>query len=108
MGGCELAADIDSDYIREEPSRPVNEVPEHSGFGGMEDSLASCYSLVPKPPKTEFDKQGVNLSSTTLRFQARLDPAAESFTASDKKRNFVISYFLADGMIQVREPPQRN
>lgn len=106
--GCELAADIDSDYIREEPSRPVNEVPEHSGFGGMEDSLASCYSLVPKPPKTEFDKQGVDLPSTILRFQARMDPNAQSFTASDTNRNFVISYYLADGMIQVREPPQRN
>jgi len=99
-----LSTDIDDQFISAPAAIPRNDEPEHSGFGGAEDSLASCYSLVPKPPKTEFDKQGVNLPSTVLRFQAKM----ETTNKGDVQRKFVISYYLATGEIQVREPPQRN
>lgn len=102
--GRPLSEDIDHQFVTKPPELPRNSEPDHSGFGGAEDSLASCYSLVPKPPKTEFDRQGVSLPSTVLRFQAKMDTTNKG----DINRKFVISYYLATNEIQIREPPQRN
>jgi len=96
--------DIDDQFTVAPPEIPRNQIPEHSGFGSERDSLASCGALVPKPPKTEFDKQGVNLDSTVLLFAARMD----TDRYDDKDRKFVIMFYVATNEIQVREPPIRN
>jgi len=102
--GRPLAENIDHKYIEEPQPIPRNQTPEHSGFGSEQDSMASCGALVPKPPKTEFDKKGVKLPNTVLRFSAKMDTTRYD----DKNRIFVIMYILATKEIMVREPPQRN
>lgn len=84
------------------------EFPPYNGFGSEEDSLCSCMSLLPKPPKRDFikfmerDRRG--LDSNVLRFLARMDTQKPI----DMDRRFIISYFLSDDTIQVFEPPVRN
>jgi hypothetical protein len=102
--GIEIRPDIDDQFVEAPKPKPLNPVPKHSGIGSEQDSLASCYALVPKPPKTEFDKKGVSLPSTILRFQAKM----KTDIPADVNRMFVIAYFVATSEIQVREPPQRN
>jgi len=102
--GRPLDPNCDDQYVEDPPQIPRNPVPKHSGFGSQEDSLASCGQLVPKPPKTEFDKQGVNLPKQVLRFASKMD----TDRYDDKDRQFVIMFYSATNEIQVREPPQRN
>jgi hypothetical protein len=79
--------------------------PDHvKGFGTEEDSLQSCLSLVPKPSKTPFDIKGCQLPQDVLRFEARLD----TDRYDDAMRRFVVSFFVSDGTLSVREPPVRN
>jgi len=80
-------------------------VPEYNGWGSQEDSLASCLSLVPKPPKTPFDVVGPALSKQLLRFQAEM---TDTKFSEDQGRKFVITFYLDDNSFAVREPPQRN
>ncbi|KAI9209172.1 uncharacterized protein BJ171DRAFT_560984 [Polychytrium aggregatum] len=79
------------------------EIPPYNGFGSVEDSLGSCKYLVLKPPKKDFIKMLEN-EHKVLRFVARLDTRNKE----DKGRLFVISYRLADDMMTIYEPPQRN
>nr|KAJ3415719.1 EF-hand domain-containing protein 1 [Polyrhizophydium stewartii] len=79
------------------------EIPPYNGFGTVEDSLGSCKYLVLKPPKKDFIKMLEN-EHKVLRFVARM----ESKHKEDKDRRFVISYRLADDMMTIYEPPQRN
>lgn len=87
---------------------PPREMPPYNGFGSEEDSLASCLSLRPKPPRRDFkkfmEKDRHGLESNVLRFVARLDTTRPI----DMDRRFIISYFLSDDTILVFEPPQRN
>lgn len=78
-------------------------LPPYNGFGSLEDSLQSCLSLVPQPPKKDFIKMLEN-DNKVLRYEAIL----ESVRAEDKLRRFIISYRLADDMITVYEKAQRN
>ncbi|XP_065062995.1 EF-hand domain-containing protein 1-like [Rhopilema esculentum] len=78
-------------------------LPPYNGFGSMEDSLQSCLSLVPQAPKKDFIKMLEN-DNKVLRYEGRL----RSVRQEDKDRRFIISYRLADDMITVYEPPQRN
>eukprot|EP01029_Cantina_marsupialis_P015936 TRINITY_DN3528_c0_g1_i2.p1 TRINITY_DN3528_c0_g1~~TRINITY_DN3528_c0_g1_i2.p1 ORF type:complete len:532 (-),score=144.71 TRINITY_DN3528_c0_g1_i2:201-1796(-) len=94
-----------ADLIEEKPETKeyVHSYPPHTGFGTPEDSLASCKSLVAKPPRVDFKKFMEN-DKKVLRFQAKLitkDP-------QDADRIFMIQYFLADDSLSVFEPPQRN
>jgi len=66
--------------------------------------MSSCKTLIPKPPKTQFDIHGVHLPAKILRFSARMDTTRYD----DVDRRFVILIYLADNTIQVREPPARN
>lgn len=79
------------------------EMPPYNGFGSLEDSLQSCLSLVPQPPKKDFIKMLEN-DNKVLRYEATL----HSVRLEDKDRRFIISYRLADDMITIFEPPQRN
>lgn len=80
-----------------------HETPPYNGYGSIEDSLNSCRLLVLKPPKKDFIKMLEN-EHKVLRFVARM----ESKHKEDKDRRFVISYRLADDMMTIYEPPQRN
>jgi hypothetical protein len=65
------------------------------GIGTPEDSLASCYNLVPKAPKKDIVTYLVN-ANKTLRYGCILDP-------HEKDRKFILSYNLSDGTIQIVE-----
>jgi len=83
--------------------RPKLNPPPHNGIGSEEDSLGSCMSLTPKPPRKDIHKILAN-NGKTLRFQARLD----NQNPEDKERSFVITFYLADDTVAVYEPPRRN
>jgi len=82
---------------------PKMEIAPYNGFGSLEDSLQSCLSLVPQPPKKDFIKMLEN-SGKVLRYEAVMD----SNKPEDNGRKFIISYRLSDDMITVYEPPVRN
>ncbi|XP_072175362.1 EF-hand domain-containing protein 1-like [Diadema setosum] len=82
---------------------PKMALPPYNGFGSYEDSLQSCLSLVPQPPKKDFIKMLEN-DHKILRFEAVMD----SVRPEDRGRRFIISYRLADDMIKIFEPPVRN
>ncbi|XP_002739739.1 EF-hand domain-containing protein 1-like [Saccoglossus kowalevskii] len=80
-----------------------SDLPPYNGFGSLEDSLQSCLSLIPQPPKKDFIKMLEN-DLKVLRFAATMD----SVRPEDKGRRFIISYRLADDMMMIYEPPVRN
>ncbi|XP_013383143.1 EF-hand domain-containing protein 1-like [Lingula anatina] len=82
---------------------PKMEIPPYNQFGSLEDSLQSCLSLIPQPPKKDFIKMLEN-DHKVLRFEAILD----SVKPEDKGRRFILSYRLADDMMTIYEPPVRN
>lgn len=77
--------------------------PPHTGFGSEDDSLASCFWLVPKPPRQDLGKLMSNLGRVLL-FECR----AENGLPEDSQRRFIIGYFLSDDTIAVWELRQRN
>lgn len=84
-------------------NRAKMEIPPYNGYGSQEDSLQSCLSLIPQPPKKDFVKMLEN-DGRVLRFEAVMD----SPKPEDKNRRFIVSYRLADDMITIYEPPVRN
>jgi len=82
---------------------PKMEIAPYNGFGSLEDSLQSCLSLVPQPPKKDFIKMLEN-GGKVLRFEAVMD----SQKPEDQGRKFIISYRLSDDMVTIHEPPIRN
>ncbi|XP_071118908.1 EF-hand domain-containing protein 1-like [Haliotis cracherodii] len=82
---------------------PKMEIPPYNNFGSMEDSLQSCLSLVPQPPKKDFIKMLEN-DHKVLRFEAIMD----SVRPEDKGRRFILAYRLADDMMTIYESPVRN
>ena len=82
---------------------PKRKLPPYNGFGSLEDSMQSCLSLVPQPPKKDFIRMLEN-DGKILRFAAVMD----SPHPEDVNRKFIISYRLSDDMMQIYEPPQRN
>lgn len=73
-------------------------MPEYTGLGTPEDSLGSCYHLVPKPPKKDVITFLVN-ANKSLRYSCELDTAYPE----EKDRRFIISYNLSDGSMQIIE-----
>jgi len=82
---------------------PKMEMAPYNGLGSIEDSLQSCQSLIPAPPKKDFIKMLEN-DHKELRFEAIMDTTRPE----DKGRRFIITYRLADDMLTVYEPPVRN
>merc|ERR1719247_2820159 len=65
--------------------------------------MTSVLSLIPKPPKKDFNKLFKN-SGKILRFTARFaEPKPE-----DAERLFVVNFMLQDDTLSIHEPPQRN
>ncbi|XP_053602029.1 EF-hand domain-containing protein 1-like [Plodia interpunctella] len=77
--------------------------PPHIGIGAPEDTLQSCFGLIPKPPHKDIIKYNLN-ASKNLRYLCELD----WIHPEDKGRQFVLSYSLADGKIKIGEIPRRN
>eukprot|EP00727_Mastigamoeba_balamuthi_P008956 m51a1_g4683 hypothetical protein (629) ;mRNA; r:169508-171846 len=82
---------------------PKREIPPHTGFGSEEDSYQSCLSLVPKPPRVDWQKR-MEDQGKALVFEARFDNA----TPADRDRTFTIQFNLADDTIGVFEAPRRD
>lgn len=82
---------------------PKMEIPPYNNFGSLEDSMQSCLSLIPQPPKKDFIKMLEN-DHKVLRFEAIMD----SVRPEDAGRRFIISYRLSDDMLTIYEPPVRN
>ncbi|KAF4676543.1 EF-hand domain (C-terminal) containing [Perkinsus olseni] len=77
--------------------------PPHIGVGLEEDSLGSCYSLRPKPPRQDMVKKMMN-SGKILRFEARMD----NNQPEDANRRFIIGVYLLDDQVAVWEMRCRN
>ncbi|KAI8429918.1 hypothetical protein MSG28_000389 [Choristoneura fumiferana] len=77
--------------------------PPHTGIGTPEDSLQSCFGLLPKPPHKDVIKYNLN-ANKNLRYLCELD----WIHPEDEGRKFVLSYSLADGKIKIGGIPRRN
>lgn len=85
----------------EVPPPPVFTPPVHDGLGSEEDSLQSCYHLLPKAPLKSIE----SLDTTeVLRFRARFDTEQPE----DVARRFVISVIVSDQSVSIIEFIQRN
>lgn len=81
----------------------LKEMAPYTGYGTLEDSMQSCQTLVPQPPKKDFIKMLDN-DGIVLRYEAILDNGKPE----DKGRRFILSYRLSDDMITIYEPPVKN
>lgn len=79
------------------------ETPEYWGFGTPEDSMQSCFRLVPRPPRKNI-KQFLLNANKYLRFSCVLDTAHPE----DMNRKFILKYALSDGKLSIIERPQSN
>lgn len=84
-------------------ARRKPEMPEYLGFGTPEDSLQSCFRLVPRPPRKNIKQLLLN-ANKFLRFSCVMDTAHPE----DANRYFILKYSLADGKIAIIERPQSN
>ena len=82
---------------------PRPALPVYNGFGTLEDSLQNCLSLVPKPPRRDMHKL-MNKDKIVMRFTVRMmETDTHKHSAIDLGRRFILSYFLMDDTIQVRQ-----
>uniref|UniRef100_A0A673U946 EF-hand domain-containing protein 1 n=1 Tax=Suricata suricatta TaxID=37032 RepID=A0A673U946_SURSU len=91
------------DVSKKEPPPVKPELPPYNGYGQIEDSAQNCFVLIPKAPKKDVMKMLMD-NGKVLRYLAALD----SPNPEDKDRRFIFSYFLANDMITIFEPPVRN
>uniref|UniRef100_A0A8D0GP64 EF-hand domain containing 1 n=1 Tax=Sphenodon punctatus TaxID=8508 RepID=A0A8D0GP64_SPHPU len=97
-------ADFHPVNVKPPPQEEVKQViPPYNGYGFLEDSLQNCFSLIPQPPRRNFIKMLEN-AHKVLRYKVKL----ESPNPDDRKRHFILSYFLSTDMISIYEPPIRN
>ncbi|XP_066494100.1 EF-hand domain-containing protein 1 [Tiliqua scincoides] len=90
--------------IRKPPPEEVKQIiPPYNGYGFLDDSLQNCFSLIPQAPRKNIIKMLEN-DHKVLRYAVIL----ESPNPEDKKRRFVLNYFLSTDMISIYEPPVRN
>lgn len=78
-------------------------VPPYNGYGTLEDSIGSVYSLQPKPPKIDMKKM-FKQDMHVLRFEAKL----VSTEPDDEARRFVVAFYCGDDTIQVYEVCDKN
>lgn len=76
----------------------MQKIPDYLGLGTPEDSLASCYNLVPKAPKKDIVTYLIN-ANKVLRYGCRMDTEVDV----DINRKFVLIYNLSEGTIQIME-----
>ena len=101
-----LAPDVDVPAPQKRFASIVHKDPPPTGYGGDEDSLGSLRNLIPKAPKTDFEKSGGVFNTMVLTLKAKMDPAHAR--SDDLMRDFVILYYCQDNTVQIREPPVRN
>lgn len=77
--------------------------PAYNGYGTEEDSLGSCNSLCPKPPRKDFKKMA-QFDRMLLRFSAK----TISSRKEQQQRRYIITYFLTDDTLSIYEPELRN
>jgi len=85
------------------PNIMYQAVPPYNGYGTVEDSLGSVYSLQPKPPKIDMKKM-FKQDMHVLRFEAKLI----STEPDDEARRFIVSFYCGDDTIQVYEVCDKN
>lgn len=93
------------------PPVPRQAPPPHtSGIGSEEDSLQSCFRLVPKPPKQENYQEWLHNQGQVMRFSGSFvpGPGKPEVNEIDAGRSFVVSFFLEDHTLGVFEPPVPN
>ena len=108
--GIRLGDAIDISSLFPKPvTRPVM-LPPPTGFGTPEDSIASCKSLVLKPPRK--DTSGwLEFGGESLHFEMRLQPSEADLAVGGgdaANRRFVLSYFLEDNEMMITESAVRN
>lgn len=86
-----------------EKAKPKTCLPNYLGLGTPEDSMASCYGLIPKSPRKDIINYLIN-TNKFLRYGCALDTAHPE----DKERRFIMMYSLADHTIQIIELPLEN
>ncbi|KAM3966804.1 EF-hand domain-containing protein 1 [Aphomia sociella] len=91
--------EVRHDTTREFPKS----LPPHIGIGAPEDTLQSCFGLMPKPPHKDIIKYNLN-ANKYLRYLCELD----WIHPEDNGRRFVLAYSLADGTVKIGEIPRRN
>ncbi|XP_046966018.1 EF-hand domain-containing family member C2-like [Vanessa cardui] len=83
-------------------------LPPWNGYGSYEDSAENCRTVEPKAPHRDFikflHKDRVGFDSHILRFAASLI----NDNPDDKRRYFIIKYFLCDDTIGIFELGERN
>lgn len=86
--------------------KPPLRVPASTGVGDDDETLASWTGLVPKAPRRDLGRflHFTGHPHSALRFQMRF----EAPTSIDAPRRFVLTYFQADGTVQVYERQLRN
>jgi len=78
-------------------------IPPYNGYGQIEDSLGSVYSLDPKPPKKDINKMFTE-DQYILRFNCRLI----SETTDLNNKTFIMSFYCGNDTIEVYETSERN
>eukprot|EP00944_MAST-04C_sp_MAST-4C-sp1_P000502 g502.t1 len=73
---------------------PKSEPPAYNGLGTEEDSLNSCKSLMPKPPRKDHVKWN-KYEGKVLKYKARM--------VSNPERELIIVYYLQDDTLRVFE-----
>lgn len=88
--------------VKDDPKAvPAFVPPAHDGFGSEDDSLQSCYHLLPKAPLKSIESLD---TIEVLRFRARF----ETSKPEDVHRLFIISVIVSDQSVTISEPIQRN
>jgi|AntAceMinimDraft_1070359.scaffolds.fasta_scaffold41252_1 hypothetical protein len=84
--------------------------PHTSGIGSEEDSLESCYRLVPKPVKKVSYGEWVMNEGQVMRFSGSFvsGPGKPPVNDIDAGRSFVVSFYLEDHSLAVFETPVPN
>lgn len=96
------------DIYEPAPEIPQNELPPYNGVGSYEDSLQNCISVVPTPPRKDFQKL-FNYQHKALRFVCRfVEDNVHVLTPAERDRKFILSYYLYDDTVSMYEPEQRN
>ncbi|GAB0092344.1 EF-hand domain-containing protein 1 [Sergentomyia squamirostris] len=87
-------------YVFHPPKKVATkpDIPFYLGLGTPEDSLASYYNLVAKPPKRDIINYLHNVNKN-LRYGCTMD----STYPEDRNRKFILQFCLSDGKITIME-----
>lgn len=84
--------------FEEKPLPPPPPLPPHIGIGAPEDTIQSCFSFQPKPPKKDVLRYVIN-AGKKLRYTAMMDWVHPE----DKERQFTIEYNLSTSEVLIQE-----